>query len=326
MRRKISCAILWSVTMLSSLLIGTTAMANEEKITIRYDSQDEAWKELAIINDEKVHSSVNIRSSSDRDGEIIGFMEPGSAAWVIKKGKKWTELYSGGVTGFVKNKYLRFGKKAKAAVKKYAVEGVTADWDGINMYSAPDGASDVIDWMNTGDDYVVVEDNGHWLTVQYSEDTLAYVSEDDVQRAMLLDAAIPNWEEEETEEYAEEDYSDEYEDYSDDYSYTDNSGYTDNGYGYTEPQYTAPQTEYVPPQTEAPQTEYVPPQTEAPQTEAPQTEAPQTEAPAETEAPSDPDDGYVDGDNGGDTSAGGEGWYDADTDTYYDGNGNVISG
>ena len=83
------------------------------------------------------------------------------------------------------------------------------------------------------------------------------------------------------------------------------------------PQTSAPETN--PPQTSAPETN--PPQTSAPETDPPQTSAPETDPPQtsapETDAP------VID--DGGDSSIDGdEGWYDADTDTYYDANGNVV--
>ena len=36
-----------------------------------------------------------------------------------------------------------------------------------------------------------MSDQGHWITVQYGADQLAYVSEEDVKRVLLVDEAIP---------------------------------------------------------------------------------------------------------------------------------------
>ncbi len=325
MRRKINCAVICSVAVLSSLMASSTAMAREvpKWIAVREDEKEAAWEKLAMTYD-GVLTGVNVRAQADAESEVVGLIYPGCAVWVIEKGEKWTEISSGEIEGFVDNDYLLYGEDAESIAEKYGCDGVTAVWDGVCVYAEPSGDSEVWDELKTGDDLVLLEDNGHWLTVEYGEDK-AYVSEEDVERAFLLDAAYGLDEEyvsdeEETEEYYEEEY------YEEEYYEEEDGG---EGEEYTDPETSAPQTEA--PQTNAPQTEA--PQTNAPQTEAPQTNAPQTEAPQtdppQTEAPqTDPpqtDAPQTDAPQTDDVNIDDEGWYDADTDTYYDKDGNVIS-
>ncbi len=349
MRRKIKYAAICSAAVLSSLLIGSTAMAREvpKWIAIRESEKDTAWEKLAMTYD-GVLTGVNVRKKANAKSKVVGYIYPGCAVWVIEKGEKWTHISSGEIEGFVDNDYLLYGEDAQGIAEEYGCAGITANWDGVCVYGAPNGDSEVWGELNTGDDLVVLEDNGHWLTVEYGADK-AYVSEDDVQRAFLLDAAYGLDEEydgfeSETEEYYEEEYNEEYneEEYyeeetgEEEYYEEETSGNEE----YVDPETDAPetdppqtdapqtevppQTEYVPPQTEyiPPQTEYVPPQTEAPETDPPQTDPVQTDPP-ETDPPQTENPG---GNNGGeDPDLGDDGWYDADTDTYYDGNGNVVS-
>ena len=327
MRRRMNCAALCSVAVLSSLLISSTAMAREvpKWIAIREDEKEAAWEKLAMTYN-GVLTGVNVRESADAESQVVGLIYPGCAVWVIEKGEKWTEISSGEIEGFVDNDYLLYGEDAESIAEEYGCSGITAIWDGVSVYAEPSGDSEVCGELNTGDDLVVLEDNGHWLTVEYGED-VAYVSEEDVQRAFLLDAAYGLDEEYvapegETEEYYEEEYYEE-EDY--DEGYDEGEDYEDEEY--VDPETDAPETEYIPPQTDAPQTEYVPPQTEyiPPQTDAPQTEyvPPQTDPPQTDPPQTDPP--QTDAPQTGDVDLGEDGWYDADTDTYYDGNGNVIS-
>ncbi len=343
MRRKIKYAAICSAAVLSSLLVGSTAMAREvpKWIAIRDSEKDTAWENLAMTYD-GVLTGVNVRKKASAKSKVVGYIYPGCAVWVIEKGEKWTHISSGEIEGFVDNDYLLYGEDAQGIAEEYGCAGITANWDGVCVYGAPSGDSEVWGELNTGDDLVVLEDNGHWLTVEYGADK-AYVSEDDVQRAFLLDAAYGLDEEydgfeSETEEYYEEEYNEEeyYEEETEEYYEEETNGEEE----YVDPETSAPetdppqtdapqtevppQTEYVPPQTEyiPPQTEYVPPQTEAPQTDPPQTDPVQTDPP-ETDPPQTENPG---GNNGGeDSDLGDDGWYDADTDTYYDGDGNVIS-
>lgn len=318
-----------------SILAGGSVMAAEDgeirdKITIPYEQED-AWDKVAMINDDAVDTGVNIRATADKDGEVVGYLYYGMAAWVIDKGDEWTEISSGDVTGFVKNDYLLYGRDVIGLADHYGYEGVATTWDDVKLFSAEDADSDVMDVLETGAYFILLQDEGHWLTVQVGTDGLGYVSSEDVSKVLILDTAVDKDElyegndlvpmNRETEADTDTEETDPAE------TETPET---------TAPETTAPETDWQQPETSAPETN--PPQTETsapetnppqPETSAPETNPPQTETSApetnppqtETSAPetnppqtetSDPGSG----DNGG--------WYDADTDTYYDANGNVI--
>lgn len=341
MRRKTKYALLCTLSAMSLYMAGITGMAEEETEAVETEAaeseteseaesesdliaipygQEGAWDKVAMTNDDAVKTGINIRATANEDGEVIGFLYRGGAAWVINKGETWTELCSGDLTGFVKNEYLLYGHDVTGLADHYGLEGVATTWDDVKLFAEADGGSDVVKMLETGESFPLVEDNGHWLEVQFTADDTAYLSEDDVTRVILLETAISK-----DGIYRGRAFVDTYDEAEETYTETE-AAYTEPTYTeptYTEPTYTEPPyTQTEAPQTEAPQTEA--PQTEAPQTEAPQTEAPQTEAP-QTEAPQTdaPDDDESDGseDNGDLTS---DGYYDADTGTYIDGNGNVV--
>ena len=283
-----------------SILAGGSVMAAEDgeirdKITIPYE-QENAWDKVAMINDDAVDTGVNIRATADKDGEVVGYLYYGMAAWVIDKGDEWTEITSGDITGFVKNDYLLYGRDVIGLADHYGYEGVATTWDDVKLFSAENADSDVMDVLETGAYFILLQDEGHWLTVQVGTDGLGYVSSEDVSKVLILDTAVDKDElyegndlvpmnretEADTEETEETDPAE---------TETPET---------TAPETSTPETDWQQPETSAPETN--PPQTE---TSAPETNPPQTET-------SDPGSG----DNGG--------WYDADTDTYYDANGNVI--
>ena len=306
-----------------SILAGGSVMAAEDgeirdKITIPYEQED-AWDKVAMINDDAVDTGVNIRATADKDGEVVGYLYYGMAAWVIDKGDEWTEISSGDITGFVKNDYLLYGRDVIGLADHYGYEGVATTWDDVKLFSAEDADSDVMDVLETGAYFILLQDEGHWLTVQVGTDGLGYVSSEDVSKVLILDTAVDKDElyegndlvpmNRETEADTDTEETDPAE------TETPET---------TAPETSAPETEWQQPETSAPetnppQTETSAPETNPPQTEtsAPETNPPQTETSApETNPPQTETSDPGSGDNGG--------WYDADTDTYYDANGNVI--
>ena len=318
MKKRNARAVLCTFSVIGfSVMTGTAAMAAEDsdRITIPY-LQENAWDELVMTNDDAVSTGVNIRATADENSEIIGYLYQGGAAWVLNKGDEWTEISSGGVTGFVKNEYLLYGRDVIGLADHYGLEGVKTTWDDVNLYASENNTSEAMATIDSGTYYPLVAEDGKWLTVQNCADDTACVSSEDVSRVLILDtavskddvyegAAVPaddSYSEETSAEptYTETEPSYDYTeteapsyDYSDDTSYDDTTADDTNGGYYdadTDTYYDANgnvsgsdyNSSYT--ETEAPQTEaYV--ETEAPQTEAPQTEAPQTEAP-QTEAAS----------------------------------------
>ena len=318
-----------------SILAGGSVMAAEDgeirdKITIPYEQED-AWDKVAMINDDAVDTGVNIRATADKDGEVVGYLYYGMAAWVIDKGDEWTEISSGDITGFVKNDYLLYGRDVIGLADHYGYEGVATTWDDVKLFSAEDADSDVMDVLETGAYFILLQDEGHWLTVQVGTDGLGYVSSEDVSKVLILDTAVdkdelyegndlvPMNRETEADTDTEETDTDETE--------APETTAPETSAPETEwqqpetsaPETNPPQTETSAPETNPPQTETSAPETNPPQTEtsAPETNPPQTETSApETNPPQTETSDPGSGDNGG--------WYDADTDTYYDANGNVI--
>ena len=172
-----------------TLTLGSAAMAQESSIAFPYE-QETAWDEIAITNDDTVSTGVNVRSSADENSPIIGCLYQGGAAWVIDRGDEWTEISSGGLTGFVKNEYLVYGEDAQGLAQSYGVEGVATTWNDVKLYSGADGGSQVLDSLTYGDSFILTQDEGHWLQVQNGADSTAYVSSEDVSRVLLLDTAV----------------------------------------------------------------------------------------------------------------------------------------
>ncbi len=304
-KRKWSAVICTFAVTGAVLLMSTSAMAEEaDTISIPY-MQDGAWSEIAMTNDDTVSTGINIRSAADADSEVIGYMYSGGAAWVINKGEEWTEIYSGGLTGFVRNEYLVYGDEVKGLADYYGVEGVSTTWDDVKLFGSEGNAADVVGSVDSGSSMILLQDDGHWKQVQSGADSLAYVSEDDVTPVLMLDTAVakdalyePLASGGYDESWDEPVYEDTYTDDSEpEQTYEDT--YTEPVYEetYSEPTYEDTYTEPVYTETEA----YAEPTY------------------AETEAYVEPT--YTETEAADNSSYG---YYDADTGIYYDADGNAI--
>lgn len=221
MRKKKICVVCMAAIVGASMMMGMTASAQENTIAVPHD-QESAWEELAVTNDDTVNTGINIRSAADENSDVIGYMYHGGAAWVLNRGEEWTEIYSGGITGFVKNEYLTYGEDAKNMAQNHGTEGVATTWDDVKVYADDDGASEVITSLDSGAAMILTQDNGHWIEVQRGADSTAYVSAEDVSRVLLLDTAVSTdaVNQEAAQTYYEESYTDDT--YTQE-SYADNS-------------------------------------------------------------------------------------------------------
>ncbi|MCD8336324.1 MAG: cell wall hydrolase [Lachnospiraceae bacterium] len=158
-------------------------------LSVAYQEEN-AWAQVAITNSEYVYTGVIIRSAADSESEILGYLYRGTAVWVLERGDTWTEFYSNGITGYVMTDYLLFNADVEEIAEVYGAAGVRAEWDDVNIFASDDAAV-VIDTMDAGEVYQVVNDYGHWIEILYDGDTTAYVSSEDVTSVMLFESATP---------------------------------------------------------------------------------------------------------------------------------------
>ena len=168
---------------------------------------DDVWAYRAVAN---VAEAANIRAAASEDSTIVGYLTTAASADVIERGETWSLVISGGVEGYVKNEYLAFGEEAKNLASVYGSQGVKTYWDGVSLFAAPDGSSEVLATAAAGKEYEVISNDGSWVAVQMDDATVAYVPAEDVMETTILDRAVST--------------GDAYGDVS---SYSDSTGYDD---------------------------------------------------------------------------------------------------
>ena len=166
---------------------------------------------------------------------------------MIERGETWSLVISGGVEGYVRNDCLAFGEDAKNLAGVYGSEGVKTYWDGVSLFAAPDGSSEVLATVSAGKEYEVLSNDGSWVEVQMDDATVAYVPAEDVMETTILDKAVSTGDaygsvsgssnsgsyDSSYSDMSYDDgssYSDSYSDSSYDTSYDDGSSYSDSSY------------------------------------------------------------------------------------------------
>lgn len=204
---------------------------------------DDVWAYRAVAN---VVEAVNIRAAASEDSTIVGYLTTAASADVIERGETWSLVISGGVEGYVRNDCLAFGEDAKNLAGVYGSEGVKTYWDGVSLFAAPDGSSEVLATVSAGKEYEVLSNDGSWVEVQMDDATVAYVPVEDVIETTILDKAVSTGDaygsvsgssnsgsyDSSYSDMSYDDgssYSDSYSDSSYD-SYDDGSSYSDNSY------------------------------------------------------------------------------------------------
>ena len=191
--------------------------------------------------------AVNIRAAASEDSTIVGYLTTAASADVIERGETWSLVISGGVEGYVRNDCLAFGEDAKNLAGVYGSEGVKTYWDGVSLFAAPDGSSEVLATVSAGKEYEVLSNDGSWVEVQMDDATVAYVPVEDVMETTILDKAVSTGDaygsvsgssnsgsyDSSYSDMSYDDgssYSDSYSDSSYDTSYDDGSSYSDSSY------------------------------------------------------------------------------------------------
>lgn len=220
------------------------------------DIENSVWSYRAVAD---VSTQVNIRAYGSSDSEIIGYLPKGASADLIEKGEEWSHVISNGVEGYIKNEYLAYGSDAQYLASVYGTPGVKTNWDDVNLFSSPDAAASILNTVEGGSEFTILEDQGDWYLVQMDDVTTAYVPAEDVEKTIITERAISVETVSDSasgytaeaaagtdEAYTDSSYTDAYteESYTDDSytedSYTD-STYTDDTYAdnsYTDSSYT----------------------------------------------------------------------------------------
>ena len=174
-------ATVFAFTVLSSTVVFAAPSTDSNNI------EDSVSSYRAVAD---VDTQVNIRANASTKSEIVGYLPKGASADLIEKGEKWSHIISNGVEGYIKNDYLAYGEDAEYLANVYGTQGVKVNWDGVNLFSSPDAAADILDSADNGSEYSLISEDGDWYQVQMDDVTVAYVPAEDAEEMIITDRAV----------------------------------------------------------------------------------------------------------------------------------------
>ncbi len=135
------------------------------------------YSDLALA---KVTNYVNVRKEANTGGEIVGKIYNGAVAHVLEavdgEDGEWFKIISGSVEGYIKSEFFLYGDAAAEVIDNYVTRYAVVQADRLNVRSAAGVESKRIGYIVNGEKVQLLEDDGDWLKVQYTEEKTGFVA------------------------------------------------------------------------------------------------------------------------------------------------------
>ncbi len=140
------------------------------------DTNEDEYASLAIAD---VTNYVNVRTQPDTESDIVGKIYDGAVAQILDvagENQDWFRIVSGNVEGYIKAEFFIYGDAAAEVVDNYVTRYATVTADRLNVRQDPATDAKRIGYIDNGEKVKILENDGEWLKVQYTEDKEGYVS------------------------------------------------------------------------------------------------------------------------------------------------------
>ena len=140
------------------------------------DTNEDEYASLAIAN---VTNYVNVRTEPNTDSAVVGKIYDGAVAQILGvagEDQDWFQIVSGNVEGYIKAEFFIYGDAAAAVVDNYVTRYAVVTADRLNVRQEPATDAKRIGYIDNGEKVKILENDGDWLKVKYTEDKEGYVS------------------------------------------------------------------------------------------------------------------------------------------------------
>ena len=141
------------------------------------DQEENEYADLAIAN---VTNYVNIRTAPDTDSAVVGKIYNGAVAQILSvvdgEDGDWFQVISGNAEGYIKSEFFLYGDAAVAVIDDYVTRYATVIADRLNVRSQPSLEASRVGYIVNGERVRILENQGEWLKVQYTESVTGFVS------------------------------------------------------------------------------------------------------------------------------------------------------
>lgn len=125
-----------------------------------------------------VRSVLNIRKKKSISSPVVGKFKKGNIGTVLKKGKEWSRIRSGKVTGYVKNEYLIWGSDIHSYAKKHNFpKKAVVKVDTLKVRQKQSTNAKVLTLVSRDDSYKVLGESAEWVNVKADGDK-GYLAKD----------------------------------------------------------------------------------------------------------------------------------------------------
>ena len=160
----------------------STAVVDEFESSI--DNSDYSNKIISYTNER-----LCMYAEPEYTSDVVGVMYSGTEADIVKRGSEWTEVTSGGVTGYIKNTDVLFGEEAKKIAETIGDKKAVAKSDGLVVYSEASASSSQVAELSKGESVGAYEECDGYVMISH-EGGYGYVKADGVSISYGLDSAI----------------------------------------------------------------------------------------------------------------------------------------
>lgn len=160
----------------------STAVVDEFESSI--DNSDYSNKIISYTNER-----LCMYAEPEYTSDVVGVMYSGTEADIVKLGSEWTEVTSGGVTGYIKNTDVLFGKEAQKIAETIGDKEAVAKSDGLVVYSEASASSSQVAELSKGESVGAYEECDGYVMISH-DGGYGYVKADGVSISYGLDSAI----------------------------------------------------------------------------------------------------------------------------------------
>ena len=154
----------------------TLEAETEETVESQEETEENEYADLAIA---QVSNYVNVRSLPNTDSDIVGKIYNGAVAQVLSvtgENHDWFQIVSGNVEGYIKAEFFLYGDAAAEVIDQYVTRYANVIADRLNVREQPSTESKRIGYIDNGERVQLLENQGEWLRVQYTDGKEGYVS------------------------------------------------------------------------------------------------------------------------------------------------------
>lgn len=147
-----------------------------EDVPLSNEAQESEYADLAIAN---VDHYVNVRSGPNTDSTIVGKIYDGAVAQILDVAGEdgdWFEIVSGNVEGYIKSEFFLYGDAAAEVIDEYVTKYATVIADRLNVRETPDLDGRRIGYIDEGEQVKILEEDGDWLKVAYTDSKEGYIA------------------------------------------------------------------------------------------------------------------------------------------------------